>query len=65
MEGYYQKTTDEKTEIPRSRLHISATNLQEFKQLIEKAQKEADRLNKTIDQLSNFDLVIDFTVSES
>lgn len=46
-------------------LLISATNLPEFENLIEKAKREAEQLNKTLDQLSCFDFTIHFSVQKS
>ena len=39
-------------------LHVSVTNLSEFERLVEQAKKQADELQKTINQLRNFDLDI-------
>lgn len=39
-------------------VHLGVTNLYEYKKLVEQAKKQADELQKTINQLSNFDLDI-------
>ena len=44
-----------------SNLRISITNIPEFKELIEQAQKEADQLRETVRQLANFDLNIEIS----
>ena len=43
-------------------LRISAKNLPQFKELLEQAQKEARQLNSTIEQLSRFEIALDFSV---
>ena len=45
----------------KSELHISATNLQEFKELIEKADQEARQLMDTIEKLEQYQIVIGFS----
>ncbi len=44
-----------------NRLMISVENLSEFKELLERASRETKELNKTINQLSQFDLSILFS----
>lgn len=41
-------------------LFISVRNLDRFKELIERAKKQADELEETIFELSNYDLNISF-----
>lgn len=65
MKGYYvQEDNKKESTVPTGRLHVEVINLPEFRQLIEQAKKEADQLQKTINRLSNFNLDIDFSVSE-
>lgn len=45
-------------------LYISATNIQEFKCLINKAKKQADELQDTINQLEFFNLHFKFATDE-
>lgn len=47
-----------------SELRISAQNLPEFCSLLSKAKAEAEQLNRTIEQLSRFDLSIQFSVQD-
>ena len=42
-------------------LRISAKNMPQFKELLEQAQKEARQLNNTIEQLSRFEIVMNFS----
>lgn len=44
------------------KLMISAENIPELHELIDKAKKEAEQLNQTLNQLSHFDLSIRFSV---
>ena len=60
MEGYSTKETDLHT----GRLHIEVVNLPEFKKLIKQAKLEADQLQKTINRLENFELLIEFKTIE-
>lgn len=41
-------------------LNISVTNMEEFNLLLERAKKEAQQLNNTIDELSSFELKLNF-----
>ena len=45
-------------------LLIKATNLPEFKELLVRAEKEAEQLRNTIAQLSRFELSIRFEVAQ-
>lgn len=45
-------------------LYISATNIQEFKCLINKAKKQADELQDTINQLEFFNFHFKFATDE-
>ncbi len=45
-------------------LNIKVTNLCEFKSLINKAKKQADELQETIDQLEFFDLKVKFSMED-
>lgn len=63
MKGYYiQENSGTGLEVPTGRLRIEATNLPEFKELLEQAKHEADQLHQTINRLSTFELNIDFSV---
>lgn len=44
-----------------NKLQISVDNLSEFRTLLEKAKAEAEQLNKTIAQLSRFEISISFS----
>lgn len=44
------------------KLMISAENIPELHELIDKAKKEAEQLNQTLNQLSRFDLSIRFSI---
>lgn len=62
MEGYYIKESEEKLDgVPSGKLNIEVANLQEFRNLLEQAEKEACQLKKTIDRLRWFNLEIEFT----
>ena len=62
MKGYYVQEEKRKgSEVPTGRLNIEVKNLPEFRELIIQAKKEAGQLKKTIDQLQNFELHIDFS----
>lgn len=62
MKGYYvQEEKRKESEIPKGRLNIEVKNLPEFRKLVIQAEREADRLKKTIDRLQNFELHIDFS----
>ena len=63
MEGYYVKREPESNG-PVGRLRLEVKNVPQFKALLEKAQKEARQLDKTLDELSRFNLEIDFSVAE-
>lgn len=66
MRGYYDPEQSEKgLEVPTGRLSIEVKNMPEFRRLIEQAKKEADQLKKTIDQLQNFELNIDFSIDDT
>lgn len=61
MKGYFTSgSVENEQENAIGRLRIEITNIPEFQKLIKQAQKEADQLNKTINQLQNFELNIDF-----
>lgn len=63
MKGYYvQEDSKKELTVPTGRLHVEVVNLPEFEQLIIQAKQEADQLQKTINQLSNFHLDIDFSI---
>lgn len=66
MEGYYTKNLygmPEKN--AKGRLRIEAVNLPVFKELLDKAEKEACQLNETLSKLRNFDFDIDFSIVDS
>lgn len=52
LNGFYEKNN--------STLHIDVCNLQEFRDLLKQAQKEADALQKTMHRLEMFTLDIKF-----
>lgn len=58
MEGYCTKDFDSSV----STLHIEVKNLPEFEKLVNQAKEEADQLKKTIRQLQQFELKIDFSI---
>lgn len=63
MKGYYEQDVIKKNEkIPTGKLRIDITNLPELKELIERAQKEAEKLQETIKRLHYFELCIEFNV---
>lgn len=45
-------------------IYFNATNLSEFRELIEVAQKQAQQLNDTVVRLSNFKIKFKFTQEE-
>lgn len=47
-----------------AKLMVAAKNSQEFKRLIEKAEKEAQQLHETLRELSCFDFQIGFSVED-
>lgn len=62
MEGYYDKECSGKgLEVPTGRLNIEVMNIPEFNELIKQAKREAAQLSKTINQLEDFELKIDFS----
>lgn len=66
MEGYFSKNpygVAEKN--AKGRLKIEAVNLSEFKELLDKAEKEACQLGATLNKLHNFEFTIDFSVIDS
>lgn len=66
MEGYYIKESEENPDgVPSGKLNIEVANLQEFRNLLEQAEKEACQLKKTIDRLRRFNLEIKFTADTS
>lgn len=65
MKGYYEQENSGKELVtPTGRLHVEVMNLPDFQKLITQAKEEADRLQRTIDQLSNFYLDIDFSTKK-
>lgn len=65
VEGYYvRENSGERLKTPIGQLNINVTNVPEFQELIEQAKQEADQLHNTINRLSNFELKIDFGISE-
>lgn len=51
--------------LQEEKLMISAENIPEFQKLLRKAEKEAEQLNQTLNQLSHFDFSIRFSVESS
>lgn len=65
MKGYYEQENSGKESVtPTGRLHVEVMNLPDFQKLITQAKEEADRLQRTIDQLSNFYIDIDFSTKK-
>lgn len=65
MQGYYDSEHSGKgLETPTGQLNINIKNLPEFKELVEQAKYQADQLQRTINQLSYFELKIDFSCGE-
>lgn len=63
MKGYYEQENSGKELVtPTGRLHVEVMNLPEFQKLITQAKEEADQLQRTINQLSSFNLDIDFGI---
>lgn len=66
MNGYYTKNLyGNNGTNAKGRLKIEASNLPEFKELLEKVEEEARQLNETISRLRNFEFNIDFSIAES
>ena len=62
MEVYYDSEYSGKgLETPTGQLNIEVKNLPEFKELVEQAKYQAGQLQRTINQLSYFELKIDFS----
>jgi hypothetical protein len=55
MEGYLNE----------GKLFLAATNVEEFKSLIDQANKEAWQLKETIDRLKNFDICIELKTQKA
>ncbi len=49
----------------KGRLSIEVSNIPEFQELLQKAEKEACQLNETLRRLRNFEFDIDFSIAES
>lgn len=65
MNGYYDSNAKGRGQkVPTGRLRISVTNIPEFKDLIMKANREADQLRETIRQLESFYLGVDFDIGD-
>lgn len=63
MMGYYlDKVPGASEGAIEGKLEISVTNLPEFNELLQQAEKEARQLNKTLDRLRIFNLTIHFSV---
>ena len=63
MDGYYlSRIPGASEEAIEGQLEISVTNLPEFNELLQQAEKEACQLNKTLDNLRSFNLTIHFSV---
>lgn len=63
MDGYYlSRIPGASEEAIEGQLEISVTNLPEFNELLQQAEKEACQLNKTLDRLRSFNLTIHFSV---
>ena len=45
-------------------LHLSVTNMQDFKDLIEQAREEAKQLNQTIQRLEGFEFEVKLSEEE-
>lgn len=64
MNGYFDSVSSGK-DATKGKLRISVSNIQEFYKLIKQAEKELRQLNDTLEDLSMFDLEIDFSTSDS
>lgn len=64
MNGYFDSASSGK-DATKGKLRISVSNIQEFYKLIKQAEKELRQLNDTLEDLSMFDLEIDFSTSDS
>ena len=63
MKGYYfQEVKNDGRTV--GCLKIEVSNIPQFNELLKKAQREACQLRETLDELSEFDLEIDFSVVE-
>jgi hypothetical protein len=60
MKGYYHDDGIDESGI----LKIEATNIPEFRKLIEQAKEEANQLRSTINRLENFDLEVKFSLEK-
>ncbi|MCC7571496.1 hypothetical protein KO465_09305 [Candidatus Micrarchaeota archaeon] len=60
MKGYYHDSGIGES----GTLKIEATNIPEFRKLIEQAKEEAVQLQKTINRLENFDLEVKFSSAQ-
>ncbi|WP_302626776.1 hypothetical protein [uncultured Eubacterium sp.] len=65
MNGYFEQNLKTENNQNKGILNISVTNINEFKDLIEKATKEAHQLNETIDRLNTFHLQVEFLTKDS
>ena len=62
MDGYYlSRIPGASEEAIEGQLEISVTNLPEFNELLQQAEKEARQLNKTLGRLRCFSLNIRFS----
>lgn len=64
-EGHYIKNIyDAQGKNAKGRLSIEASNIPEFRELLQKAEKEACQLSETLYRLRNFEFDIDFSIAE-
>ena len=62
---FFKKSLWRSRKNAKGRLKIEAVNLSEFKELLDKAEKEACQLGATLNKLHNFEFTIDFSVVDS
>ncbi len=66
IEAHYNKNVyGIQGEEATGRLQIEVTNIPEFYELLQRAEKEAHQLNETISRLKSFELNIDFSIANS
>lgn len=46
--------------VMNGKVYVSVNNIEEFKELVDKANEQAKQLNDTINKINNFDLEVEF-----
>lgn len=66
IEAIVPRKTEAENEmwLGKGKLHVSINKIPEFRELLEKAKKEAQQLNQTIQALSCFTIEVDFSTDE-